>query len=634
MSPVAEDRCLDVELGVAHRSNVALGDCSAAAGGPREWVFTAAGEVRSAEDSTLCLDVARGNIEKPKNRTNVHLFECNGLINQRWFLTAAGELRTASAPELCLDVARGNLGETAPGTNIHVFKCNGLFNQRWGLSGQNPLFLTGKTDGALQPPTPDLTPSIPFTYYDVVDPEGKRTTLEDWKKENGFDIHPVVNAQYINGADLGFGRDMYCTNDPAKNNWACYVDNYLDPNGESVLAATVTMERQRDSVDGHEFVAFFVYDAEGKRIDAIALDSEGPKSVPESCFPCHGGYEDQGKFYGGQFLPFDLNSFVDWKNNPVNPTNPKVRDQEAALRGLNAHVHGAADGFKVSLRELIERWYKGDPSRDGAPDFSDGVPLLDVPILWETFDVNGNHALEDVDDQLLEEWLYDGVYAKYCRTCHVAQAESGYSGPRPDKGLDWAPPRKFDDFDEAKHGARPFVGAIDVANVCKTDDEQAKRPLMPHAEVTFHKLRNEVLDNPVSGVPGLDPDPNTTWAHLCNTVVPRLKAAYAQIPGECDNAPTYNGDVKSILDDKCISCHKIPPAGGAPNTFTLEQYDDAGSVKGAKSVANLIDFRVVEQQDMPLEGPLPQSQRNTIRKWFECGAPRGGQGEELPIASP
>ncbi len=49
------------------------------------------------------------------------------------------------------------------------------------------------------------------------------------------------------------------------------------------------MKRRKDLGNA---VTYYVYAPDGRRLNAIALDSEGPKSVPEVCYACHGGKHD------------------------------------------------------------------------------------------------------------------------------------------------------------------------------------------------------------------------------------------------------------------------------------------------------------------------------------------------------
>ncbi|MEE9491969.1 MAG: hypothetical protein V3W04_01135 [Gammaproteobacteria bacterium] len=341
------------------------------------------------------------------------------------------------------------------------------------------------------------------TYYGKVDPSGKRTTLEDWKRENGFtgsSSQPgLVTAEYINGHDLGFGRSMFCLDG---SRVSCYVENSLDPKNllpdtpdGGLFAATVTMERM--DFLGRVITAFFVFDQNGKRTNQIALDTEGPKSVPESCYACHLGYTSAGgNPVGGQYLPWDLALLEDW------PGKAPLSAQLDAIRRLNQIVWRDASRLysraiftdpldpgtftgneirhrKPSLKTLIEDWYDGPPV--AGSNFSS---LRALPkTTWFDEDVRVDPCLNTSTPAGLEKCnrfahqfsLFTGVYARACRTCHIAQGEAQNVNPS-SHGLDWASAREF----ETQAYNTVCVPGPGV-------------PVMPHAEVTFKRFETDVL---------------------------------------------------------------------------------------------------------------------------------------------
>ena len=97
-----------------------------------------------------------------------------------------------------------------------------------------------------------------------------------------------------------------------------------------------------------------------------------------------------------------------------------------------------------------------------------------------------------------------------------------------------------------------------------------------------------------------------------------------QLPIGVEN-PTYNVDVKPILDTKCVICHQVPPVLGAPATLRLDQYADDGAIQGAFSQAERIRVRSVQgfPSFMPPAPALPLSgeEQATIDNWVTNGAP-------------
>lgn len=88
--------------------------------------------------------------------------------------------------------------------------------------------------------------------------------------------------------------------------------------------------------------------------------------------------------------------------------------------------------------------------------------------------------------------------------------------------------------------------------------------------------------------------------------------------------PTYNVDVKPILDANCIMCHTTPPGNGAPSSFRLDICETEGDWLGARDKAERIVARTGDGT-MPQGGsPLPQSDLDTLANWLADSAPCDG----------
>ncbi len=336
------------------------------------------------------------------------------------------------------------------------------------------------------------------TYYGRVDPSGERATFASFKTVNGFDnySYAVARARYINAYDLGFGRDMNCLDN------ACYVTNYQDPKGANTLAVTVAMERRWRS--GTTYIAFYVYDAAGNRINYAPLDTEGNKAVPYSCFACHKGYiAPSGNPYGGSFLPFDINLFENW------PGKPTIASQLDDLRRLNYMVWSdtnTPDGLggkrNADIAEEIEDWYGGAPfygtsySEYGHPPNewfsqvkSSGTPVNGSGVAQNCATSPMPHACKLY---FYERSLYANVYIKYCRSCHMAQGPVQDTSPS-SQGVVFKTAALFGTYGKnaACSGAKS----------------------MPHAELTDERFRTDVL-NFTNGTS------KTPEEVLCNTPAP------------------------------------------------------------------------------------------------------------------
>ena len=125
-------------------------------------------------------------------------------------------------------------------------------------------------------------------------------------------------------------------------------------------------------------VKFYAFGRDGRLVTAAALDSEGPKFVPNACLACHGGLFDPqaGEVQGAAFLPFDVSTFRLRSDLPYD------------FAKLNALVANTREG------------------RDAITEFVDGLNREGdhyVPVSWA--------GKEDV---------YRQVIKPYCRTCHLA----------------------------------------------------------------------------------------------------------------------------------------------------------------------------------------------------------------------
>jgi len=261
-----------------------------------------------------------------------------------------------------------------------------------------------------------------------------------------------IVTYFYNAGDLGLGREMHCKTTGA--NLACYVTNYgvaFPPAAEPVGAlasalghvgpiASVAMEYDT-AVPVNERVRFYVYPAGGTLALKAALDSEGPKNVPQLCIACHGGNYDVGthKALGSAFREFDVHSYL------YDATTWTLSNQQENFRRLNEMVYATAPNNATNtndpIRTLIDRLYD---TCGGVHTGGCQADTSDAPFAWSApgHDVN----------------LYNTIIKPYCRACHVAQPSY----------LDWTSPTNF---------TSPFL----ENPVCINHD-------MPHGEVPFRKF--------------------------------------------------------------------------------------------------------------------------------------------------
>lgn len=90
-----------------------------------------------------------------------------------------------------------------------------------------------------------------------------------------------------------------------------------------------------------------------------------------------------------------------------------------------------------------------------------------------------------------------------------------------------------------------------------------------------------------------------------------------------DNPPvmgqvTYTQNVKSIIDNNCISCHAAVPRNGAP--MPLVTYEQVQNAVQSRGLLNRISLNTGNSLLMPQGGPrLPQATIDMIIKWNQDG---------------
>jgi hypothetical protein len=281
-----------------------------------------------------------------------------------------------------------------------------------------PAFLTGPY-GQFLPEDGEQTAT---DYYETLDPGGATyPTLETWWTGHGFAADGTGGtgiAQYLNFNDLGFGRDMNCRANGA--DLACYVTNYGLPNQNlaNADAAVAHDPDQRAATVAMEYLAaepsdrrvrFYVYGggdpATAGKLKFADLDGLGPKPVPHLCIVCHGGQYDlvDNNVQFARFREFDLPSFKyslgrSWDFFPAVDT--LTFDEKTQFANLNQLVRNIAPAASP-IGPLIDAWYTGGFGPGTAP------VKPTPPAGWN------NNATEISG--------YHNVFAKTCRTCHVAR---------------------------------------------------------------------------------------------------------------------------------------------------------------------------------------------------------------------
>lgn len=152
-------------------------------------------------------------------------------------------------------------------------------------------------------------------YYQTVDPGNERTTLDAWKRKNGFEQGHDVHVIFRDSKDLGYGRDMYARRND-DGSLAFFVNNFVVAVGKgnpanygplNLLAATDQnfdyhlgsnaiefSAIDPNNPDSDKILKFFTFSAKNEqgvqaRITSADLDGRGVKHMPSICLACHGG---------------------------------------------------------------------------------------------------------------------------------------------------------------------------------------------------------------------------------------------------------------------------------------------------------------------------------------------------------
>ena len=479
-------------------------------------------------------------------------------------------------------------------------------------------------------------------YYAQIDPCNRRQTLDCFIEVNNFAAGETT-AVFANSGDLGFGREMHCTQNGA--DVACYVTNYGDINSSDVadaaeavlgfnndpnaiVVATVAMEYSRietscgaasptcgnnpAAFDTDQVVKFYVYNNNGTQLLKNAdLDEQGARPIPQLCMVCHGGEYPGGSVVGSappfssladvklnsKFLPFDVSLYT-FASAPFD-----CASQQAAFKTLNEtivkdHPPNAA------IAEVITEMYAGGSTQDDdfvVAGWDDGLPTVSI-----------------------DELMYQEVIAPSCRTCHLSNTFVA------------SPSLAFNDTSHVEQR----LGAVEI----RTCGEL----VMPHAKVT-HKLFWESQNLHQPGVLQLYGDEKSTagWnGTLCGSFT----------GGGTTPSTYYELNIQPLWESNfggtttpCTSCHNSDPGPAGLNLLPAsppaagDVYDNLVNADSTKlpamkriqpnDVANSFLIHKLED-DLALPCPVSCGGQmpaigaawnvadiNLIKNWINAGAP-------------
>ncbi len=296
-------------------------------------------------------------------------------------------------------------------------------------------------------------------YYDAVDPQDERTTLEDWKQASGFSACqvPVIEVKFRDTKDLGYGRHMRACTQTSDGGFAYFVDNYqVDPipelgysslNLDAVLAEDIEWNIGTNAIEfsrpqdasgavqtSEPYVAkFFAFEPRGEgpvreRKAQADLDGRGDKAMPMICVQCHGGRllplnpdgtfprlrtDDNLGVIGGveaKLQALEVDTFDFPESGPFSRAS-----QEENFRRINESVYlsyglgdydGSGEWNSSFVTDLLDGWYGGDVTATGAR-FDQSY----VPPGWQPDPGDG-------DPPVGADELFREVVSPRCIVCH------------------------------------------------------------------------------------------------------------------------------------------------------------------------------------------------------------------------
>lgn len=303
------------------------------------------------------------------------------------------------------------------------------------------------------------------------DAEGNFTgaiTFEDWKSQVQIDEYapatpnlpalggsPVYTATYINEEDLNIARNHHSAANGLPANLdvlsqapytilGTYVCNHSGPTGPNALnppqsGANSVDSVIQDTVNGKNLIAcvamdystfpvsnplfpavmdtygpyirFLIFGPNGQLLPSINLDTRREKFVPGTCVACHGGDHYAGPYpedgtgspdVGGHFLPYDTGNFEFSSQAGLTEA-----DQEQVIYYLNQNLMvDGAQALTAAEAKLIQGWYAQSSGGSGPP-----LNKNYVDPSWHGQTLGGSVSGDIV---------YQNVYARSCRSCHVA----------------------------------------------------------------------------------------------------------------------------------------------------------------------------------------------------------------------
>ena len=373
---------------------------------------------------------------------------------------------------------------------------------------------------------------------------------------------------YYNKNELGLGRELGCATFPDGRDAsgrqltgvACYVTNYgtvfrdvvnsLPIAVEGVHAKNTVCISWRPSLPASYQVQFYTYNGDGDRREYAALDTLGPRPLPQVCMNCHGGSYDNEKHLAkfARFLPLDPNVVVFSDSGPTSRAA-----QEEAIRKINQL--SLLSPLTSAQMVMLDKLYSGKIAVAGTRSATEWAPDA-----W--------------NDTPSHRQLFDKVMKPNCTTCHAAM-QNGPDGSVLNISTQFTTPALLE------AGLQAFVcntftmpnsqatllnfwepGAAPLSFTDGHEYKTAADLLLSQLDMERADCTN--LDKLANCNRGPDPDAlcgNAFSGRACNRVtgkcVPNLKAQ--RQPGEPNGLCKTDGTRRCPFPEPCVALSMMPP---------------------------------------------------------------------------
>jgi subtilisin-like proprotein convertase family protein len=311
-------------------------------------------------------------------------------------------------------------------------------------------------------------------YYASLSPNGfisGQYTYDQWKADF-FGTAPTVTGFYRNKNELGFWREMTCSATMGRGVGGCSVRNWqdsTDPGSGRPNLGTVAMRVDRDGR-----TQFFVFGPDGKLSPTVALDSEGPKFVPQVCTVCHGGE------YRGAGSDPDLGAIFREFEPSLLEKRPGITDAQAeqewfalnqSIRQANRAVRGQSEGgpFGIDAAKANMEAYVAEIYPSTSPPVSRPVgDPAHLPPTWQTGATD--------DERNTKATLWEKVVNPYCMSCHRSNSLNlgNYA--------EW---QNLATLTDGRALLRRYI------EVDPNDPDRGRLSFMPQAKLQFDRLSND-----------------------------------------------------------------------------------------------------------------------------------------------